>query len=72
MSRHHPNCRWPNGRACREFSTDGTQPGADIAHTMGTTDEDEIIRLGMEEDRRADRERLTGMEDEQRDWEADE
>lgn len=62
--------RWFKLPECREFSTDGTRMGADIAHEFGTTDEEEIKRIGW-----ARHERdipLTGMEEEQADWEADE
>jgi len=41
---HGKYCRWPHGYPCREFSTDGTYLGAEIAHSMGTTSEAEIIR----------------------------
>lgn len=42
-AQHAPGCRYPSGPPCLEFSTDGTRLGAQIAHTMGTTDEQEII-----------------------------
>lgn len=61
--KHAPDCRWPKGFPCLRFSTDGTLAGAEIAHTMGTTSEEEIIRRGFE------REPLTGMDEEQADWE---
>lgn len=65
MMDHDNWCRWPDGRPCRKFSTDGTRLGADIAHTMGTTSELEII------EREANRKpELTGMDAEQADWEA--
>jgi hypothetical protein len=57
---------------CREFSTDGTSLGAEIAHSMGTDSEAEIIRQGwIAEDfnRQPD---LTGMTEEQADWEESE
>lgn len=71
MSKHHPWCRWPEGRPCREFSTDGTYLGAQIAHTMGTTDEDAIREMAINDQRNAARQGLTGMAEEQADWEAE-
>jgi hypothetical protein len=64
---HDGNCAWPNGEPCRKFSTDGTRLGAEIAHTMGTTDEEEIIRRETE---RIRSEELTGMPEEQAEWDA--
>lgn len=64
---HDPSCTWPQGYPCKRFSTDGTRVGAYIAHSMGTMDEDEIARMRIEE---SDIERpLTGMPEEQADWE---
>lgn len=41
---HDPTCEWKRGgKPCRRFSTDGTVLGAEIAHTMGTTDEGAIV-----------------------------
>lgn len=51
-------------------STDGTELGADIAEVFGTTSEDIIIQLGYEHQKERVRSLLTGMEEEQRDWEA--
>lgn len=62
MSAHSPGCRWP-AEPCLEFSTDGTQLGAVIAHTMGTTSEAEITAMGKPSAS------LTGMAEEQADWE---
>lgn len=73
---HDENCpksgKWYSRRECREFSTDGTALGADIAHSVGTMDEKEIQQRGVEEFRRMfDNSRhLTGMDEEQADWEA--
>ena len=58
----------PTGRA----STDGTWLGAEIAEVMGTTDENEIIAEGRRYLKRHAEESLTGMAEEQADWEADE
>lgn len=51
-------------RRCRAFSTDGTRLGQIIAHTQGTTSE-----LTHREQIILD---LTGMPEEQADWESDE
>lgn len=51
-------------------STDGTLLGADIAEEFGTTSEDAIIQLGIADARYNAQAALTGMEEEQRDWEA--
>lgn len=64
--------KWYKLRACQEFSTDGTSLGAAIAHLYGTTDEKEIERLQAEERRGEMKSHLTGMEDEQADWDAEE
>jgi hypothetical protein len=72
---HDPNCEWSTKRIpCLRFSTDGTRAGALIAHTMGTTDEEEIKRIGMigkpgYHCSRIDGPELSGMDEEQRDWE---
>lgn len=67
---HDPGCGWPEGRPCLRFSTDGTLMGAQIAHTMGTDDE-EAIRAEAENDaRNAAKQGLTGMDEEQADWES--
>lgn len=68
MTTHGEHCIRPYSRECLEFSTDGTRLGAEIAHTMGTTDEEEIIQMGLSGDKRF---HLTGMLDEQADWESD-
>ena len=64
--------KWYKLQECREFSTDGTVMGALIAHQMGTTSESEIQALVAAENRNAARQSLTGMEEEQADWEEDE
>ena len=73
---HNENCprngKWYRSRDCQIFSTDGTEMGAFIAHQFGTTDEEEIKRRQQEEDRNERRQLLTGMEEEQADWESDE
>lgn len=56
-----------NGRP----STDGTELGAEIVEVMGTDDEDEIIRISAETHRQMLQDNLTGMPDEQADWESD-
>ena len=70
MSDHDPWCKWPNGEPCRRFSTDGTRTGADIAHTMGTTSETAITAMGISDLHNS--KHLTGMREEQADWEGDE
>lgn len=73
---HNEDCprkgKWYDHKECREFSTDGTALGADIAHSMGTMDEREIQQRGVEEFRRVfDNSRhLTGMDEEQAEWES--
>lgn len=67
MSQHDPNCAWERGgRPCRRFSTDGTALGADIAHTMGTTDEAAIVRDGLGTPLF-----VSDVQEEQSDWDAD-
>jgi hypothetical protein len=70
---HNEECprsgKWYKFQECREFSTDGTSMGAFIAHSFGTTDEDEIVRIGEEEEREERQQALTGMDEEQADWE---
>jgi hypothetical protein len=63
---HDPDCAWEYGGApCLRFSTDGTALGAEIAHTMGTTSEAEIILMG-ERDRQSAF--VSDVEEEQADW----
>ena len=73
---HSEDCprsgKWYNSKECREFSTDGTAIGATIAHTFGTTDEEEIQRIGAQRDKAEREALLTGMDEEQDDWEEDE
>lgn len=73
--KHDENCprsgKWYKSRECQRFSTDGTALGAVIAHQMGTMDEEEIKALVAEENRNAGKQALTGMLEEQADWEAD-
>ena len=73
---HNEDCprsgKWFQSRECQRFSTDGTALGALIAHTFGTMDEEEIKALQEEEDRNNRRQSLTGMVEEQADWESDE
>lgn len=68
---HDEDCprkgKWFINPECRAFSTDGTALGADIAHTFGTTDE-EAIRA---DELNARKQALTGMKEEQADWESD-
>lgn len=56
------DCRWPFGQGCLSFSTDGTRLGAQIAHSMGTTDERAIVDM-------AKGEFFTDIAAEQADWE---
>lgn len=68
---HAPGCKWAEGgEPCRRFSTDGTRLGSQIAHEMGTTDEDAIARMGEDTITGAARASLTGMPEEQADWES--
>jgi hypothetical protein len=70
VSAHDSSCRWAEGGLpCRRFSTDGTLLGAQIAHTMGTTDEEEILEFAREEEHERVERSLTGMSAEQADWE---
>lgn len=73
--RHGEHCehsgQWYKFPECREFSTDGTSLGAAIAHAFGTTDENEILRMGAERHRQRIEASLTGMEAEQADWESE-
>lgn len=69
ITEHEEGCTWPRGKACLLFSTDGTRLGAEIAHQMGTTSEQEILQRGREEVREENERRLTGMTEEQADWE---
>lgn len=62
--KHAADCPWPRGDPCREFSTDGTWLGAHIAHSMGTTSEKDIAKLNPPNGI------LTGMPEEQADWDA--
>lgn len=62
---HNDKCKF-----CREYSTDGTLLGAHIAHTMGTDNEQEILENAIEEDRRLRWESLTGVPEEQAEWES--
>ena len=62
---------WYVSRECQEFSTDGSRMGAHIAHTMGTRSERAIIADAIEEDYRRRQAALTGMDEEQADWESE-
>lgn len=65
---HGPECPHPLRGECLLFSTDGTRMGAEIAHAMGTDDEDEIValsRFSIDGNRH-----LTGMAEEQAEWES--
>lgn len=64
MSEHGEHCVMPLRGECLDFTTDGTRAGALIAHTMGTDSEDEIVSMGRPASH------LTGMDEEQADWEA--
>jgi hypothetical protein len=50
-------------------STDGTWLGAEIAALYGTDDDNEIIRIQERQRIEETRAHLTGMDEEQRDWE---
>lgn len=64
VTEHDPECDWANGGfPCLQFSTDGTLLGAEIAHSMGTTSELEIIRTGESTF-------FSDVEAEQSDWES--
>lgn len=69
VTHHGPNCPRPYKGKCLKFSTDGTRLGVDIAHTMGTDDEEAITARGL---KYSDIERdipLGQVDEEQRDWE---
>lgn len=76
--KHGEDCprsgKWYRSKECREFSTDGTAMGALIAHQMGTMDEAEIAGMVAEGNRNVHLKglHLTGMPEEQSDWDADE
>ncbi len=60
---------WYVRKECREFSTDGSGLGARIAHLYGTTCS-KTIDMIQEAEMRADKfKHLTGMEEEQKEWE---
>jgi hypothetical protein len=71
MERHDPECDWDNGGyPCLQFSTDGTTLGAEIAHSMGTTSEREILAMrGGNPGIDITYGEMTGMPEEQADWE---
>lgn len=64
--------KWYRRRECREFSTDGTAMGAAIAHLYGTDDGDTIEMIQEAECKWEQQKNLTGMEEEQAEWEATE
>jgi len=64
--------KWYLSRECREFSTDGTAMGAIIAHLYGTDDENTIEMIQEAERRWEVQKNLTGMKEEQADWEGNE
>lgn len=67
---HGDFCQQPYKGECLEFSTDGTRLGTDIAHTMGTMDEQEIKEIHRNKLVPGDNaDWLTGMSAEQREWE---
>lgn len=68
---HSDRCAWPHGLPCLNFSTDGTRLGAEIAHAMNLNREESIEALVRWQDERDKRERLTGMPEEQADWDKD-
>lgn len=65
---HGTDCPRPLADDCLQFSTDGTRLGAYIAHQMGTTSEEAIIADALERERREREENLTGMDEEEADW----
>lgn len=67
---HGEFCIQPYRGDCANFSTDGTRLGAIIAHTFGTTSEEEIANMPAFGGG-ADGERLTGMLAEQAEWESE-
>lgn len=70
---HDELCEKKNGwyvnPECADFSTDGTRLGAHIAHQMGTMSEEAIIYQALTDNERMKQEALTGMDEEQADWE---
>ena len=66
---HKYTARQPERKECREFSTDGTGMGARIAHLYGTKDDHVIEKIQEAEHRAEVLANLTGMDEEQRDWE---
>lgn len=67
---HGPFCREPYTGECKQFSTDGTRLGTDIAHQFGTTDEREIAHTdSIGTMAYHQRHSMTGMSAEQREWE---
>ena len=73
--RHDKDCpksgKWYSSAECRRYSTDGTALGAHIAHTMGTSSEQDIIDSAWEDPRQAAIDSLTGMDAEQAEWESE-
>lgn len=67
---HGPECVTPYVGECKEFSTDGTRLGADIAHQFRTTDEEEIKASDSLDPTDAGKKHLTGMDAEQAEWES--
>jgi hypothetical protein len=61
---HGEHCPTPYRGDCLTFSTDGTRIGVEIAHTMGTMDEDEILNRALSPTFMSD------VDKEQADWES--
>lgn len=69
MTEHDRRCKWPEGRPCRKFSLDGTLLGAHIAHTMGAATLEAQNAWVAQETERMRQGSLTGMTEEQAEWE---
>lgn len=67
---HGTWCKQPYKGECKNFSTDGTRLGADIAHQFGTMDEKEIAETEEIGTVRENARHLTGMDAEQAEWES--
>lgn len=62
--------RWYKLKECNEFSTDGTGMGAIVAHLYRTKSDREIAEIQRQERLRERDAALTGMAEEQADWES--
>lgn len=72
MTTHDEHCPRPYKGDCLKFSTDGTRLGVEIAHTMATDDEEEIIRSSdLGSMAWVAKNKLEGMDAEQAEWESE-